>query len=163
MESLIVLVTFLIYWNCDALLRKKFIVYFWEFIPVFFHFFLKFTLNYFKAILSVMDLIRLIFFVSFLPVLFQFFLLFHFYFDYVWDLYLLLVIYSFLLILLPYYFYLVYNKTQTFHISCFWLKFELKAILVFICFSFMKYEKASICVSLLVLFECAQILMQSKR
>jgi hypothetical protein len=163
MESLIILITFIIFLNCNTLLSMNFIVSFLEFIPFFLHFFFKYSFKYFKTILSVINLFRLIFFVSFLPVIFQFFLLFHFYFDYIWDLYLLLVIYSFLLILLPYYFYLVYTQTTTFHISIFWLKFELKTILVFILFTFIKFERGSFCVSLILLFECTQSVMQSNR
>jgi hypothetical protein len=164
MESLIILITFLFtYWNCDVLLTKKIIVSFLEFIPFFLNFFFKFSFKYFKTILSVLDLFRLIFFVSFLPLIFQFFLLFHFYFDYIWDLYLLLVIYSFLLLLMPYYFYLVFTHAATYHISYFWLKLELKSILVFIFFKFIKFDNPSICVSFILLFECAQRLMLSNR
>ena len=165
MECLIISIAFLFtYWNCDEILSKKIIVFFLEFIPFFLNFFFKFSFKYFKTILSVLDLFRIIFFVSFLPVIFQFFLLFHFYFDYIWDLYLLLVFYSFLILLLPYYFYLVYKQTETYHISYFWLKFELKCILVFTYVTFIKFEYHIVnCASLILLFECALKLMQSKR
>ena len=101
-----------IYFKCDYLITNCS----FRFGICFFSGFLQFCLkniillskNYFKFVLNIVNLIKNLFFVAIIPMVLQYFLIFHFFFEYIWTIYLLLIVY-FLIISTPYY--LLFNSS----------------------------------------------------
>ena len=98
------------------------------------HFLFKLSYYYFKFIGVFLIWYKALFFSNLIPTFIQLIFSFHFLFNFIWDMYLLLIIYSSILVCLPIYV-LNFNTKKT---NC--LKAELKSIIILIFFLYFNFE-----------------------
>ena len=106
---------FIFYVQCDEFSDKRIIVFFVNFIPFFVCFLIKYSIFYFKIVSIIFVIFKTLFFVPLLPIFVQYSLTIFVSFDFFWDAYLLLSVYSVIFICLPYYIYNFYFKRHSFN------------------------------------------------
>ena len=104
------IVFFIIYVQCDEFSDNKIILFLVNFIPYVLSFFLKYSIFYFKLISCIFVTFKTLFFVPILPMFLQYSLTIFVSFDFLWDAYLLLSVYSIVLICIPCYIFQFYFK-----------------------------------------------------
>ena len=104
----------------------------------------KISFYYFKFIGLLFIWFKALFFSNLLPSFIQILLSFHFLFNHIWDLYLLLIFYSSILIFLPHFIY-KYNIQKNYAVE-----FELKVIIIFCFILLFNFEIAFLSISNLI-------------
>ena len=95
----------MIYLLCERCFENKLIQFFIGFIPFCLNFFLRISKFYFKCVSVIFVFLKSLIFKPILPLIFQYAVTFHITFNFFWDGYLLLSVYSIIFYCFPYYFY----------------------------------------------------------
>ena len=112
-ETIIFLFLALCFLHKKSLAESLFIKFLINFAKYLVSTFFKISFYYFKLIFFLFSFYQAFFFTNFIPSFIQVILTFNYSFNYVWDAYLLLIIYTAVFWCLPYFFYKFYNEKMS--------------------------------------------------
>jgi hypothetical protein len=147
-DTLISFLIVLLFLNDKFLIRNfKFFKFFFCFIPFYLKNIYFIGTNYFKFTYKI---IKILFVVSFLPAFFQYSLIFHYFFNVIWDGFLLLCI-NFLLFSFPFYCYSFFTTQKIDYPN------DARYFLLLLLLVFLNWENSISLIMVLVSFEISQI------
>ena len=148
-ESASFILLVLCFLNRESVSRTMIIQFLIHFIKYLIGFIFKISCYYFKFILLIFAIYKAFFFTNFVPSIIQIALTFHYSFNYIWDVYLLMIVYSTFIWCFPFYLY-KYNNEKIYNIS---VKTELNAFLFFCFFYILNLENCFACLTNLFYFD----------
>ena len=112
-EVLLFLILIFVFFKCEKWFENQVIKLIVYFLPYTFSFFVKVSKIYFNFIYESFIFLKNIFFIPLIPPFFQCLLTFSILFSYIWDCYLLFIIYTLIFVCFPKYLYNFFSKNQT--------------------------------------------------